>query len=763
MKFVHKALGLLLASAALSSCGGGGGDGHGAFEPPQASIITLTPVGGSTTLPLNVGGAATWSPSSPYSIEVDIHWTNADGSPVSGHDLSCSVTNLAVISIHILDDASTPDDESAVNWGNIQVHSDTGHAICWVFSTGQAGTATLNVGGVDPLTGASVAKTLNFTVQNASGPLPASVQMTADPPGVYFSGSNGRQSTTVSALVLDGGGNPVPDPASGNSGADNVQFEIVTNPNGGATLQANSVGGVVTGSTVVTHTVRGVATASFQSGSVQGPIQIRATADRSDNNVTNGISDPVSSTFSVIVSDGKLYSLEITSPVVAPNLPGIVINVVDPNVTGGDGTIPPNPDATLSLTVSALGTDRQGNPVLPGTSISFGAVDEPVGAPGTAQDNEFLISGQHGNPQEGGTLFTATDGHFVTAGGGAGPGDALIVFDHDINGNPITGNSDLVSAVTVASVSSETSLNVSSPFNRNDTTGTSVDYGAVLPYLIGRAQHGNISSPASTNDIGVAHTTLNYTVNSVGNAVAIWAQGDGIDTVTGGQRRVTDAGTMVYPGVGPAELLVSPLTIEGNSTASVTVCVTDALGIPLRGVQVGYIFSLAAGGTGSVDGNGNAGVFDDLTDLSGCTVGSATTQGIPGSSAGGDAGTLTINAAGQSQDITITAPVITTLTVVVTGDTTAGDYTVSPSSSGFSPPGQGGTPCTATVPPAGASKTCTYTFTQGAQVSLQKSFVAANGTDPEPTPFSWGGACASSSTITMTGDLTCSATWGGGP
>ena len=754
MKFVHKALGLLLASAALSSCGGGGGDGHGAFEPPQASIITLTPVGGSTTLPLNVGGAATWSPSSPYSIEVDIHWTNADGSPVSGHDLSCSVTNLAVISIHILDDASTPDDESAVNWGNIQVHSDTGHAICWVFSTGQAGTATLNVGGVDPLTGASVAKTLNFTVQNASGPLPASVQMTADPPGVYFSGSNGRQSTTVSALVLDGGGNPVPDPASGNSGADNVQFEIVTNPNGGATLQANSVGGVVTGSTVVTHTVRGVATASFQSGSVQGPIQIRATADRSDNNVTNGISDPVSSTFSVIVSDGKLYSLEITSPVVAPNLPGIVINVVDPNVTGGDGTIPPNPDATLSLTVSALGTDRQGNPVLPGTSISFGAVDEPVGAPGTAQDNEFLISGQHGNPQEGGTLFTATDGHFVTAGGGAGPGDALIVFDHDINGNPITGNSDLVSAVTVASVSSETSLNVSSPFNRNDTTGTSVDYGAVLPYLIGRAQHGNISSPASTNDIGVAHTTLNYTVNSVGNAVAIWAQGDGIDTVTGGQRRVTDAGTLVYPGVGPATLLVSPLTIAGNSTASVTVCVTDALGIPLRGVPVGYFFSLT-GGTGSVDGNGNAGTFDRLTGTDGCTVGSATTSGIPGSSAGGDAGTLTISAAGQSQDITITAPVVHTLTLNVTA-TVAGTYTLSigGGSGGFSPPGQA-TSCSVTVTattPANNALCGTFTFDEGTVVTI--------GATPDNT--SWTGDCTGSpgsADVTMDGDKTCTGVW----
>jgi hypothetical protein len=758
MKFVYKALGLLLASAALSSCGGGGGDGHGAFEPPQASIITLSAVGGSRTLPLNVGGASPWSPASPYSIEVDIHWTNADGSPVSGHDLSCSVTNLAIIAIHILDDASTPDDESAVNWGNVQVHSDTGHAICWVYSTGQAGDATLNVGGVDPLTGASVGTSMSFTVQNASGPLPASVQVTADPPGVYFSGSNGRQSTTLSALVLDGGGNPVPDPASGNSGADNVQFEIITNPNGGATLQANSVSGVVTGSTVVTHSVRGVATASFQSGSVQGPIQIRATADRSDNNVTNGISDPVSSTFSVVVSDGKLYSLEITSPVVAPNLPGIVINPVDPNVTGGTGDgIPPNPDATLSLTVSALGTDRQGNPVLPGTPISFGAVDEPVGAPGTAEDNTFLISGIHGNPQEGGTLFTATDGHFQTAGGGAGPGDALVVF-----GKAVEGNADLVSAVTVASISSETSLNAASPFNRNDTTGTSVDYGAVLPYLIGRAQHGNISSPSGTNDIGVAHTTLNYTVNSVGNAVAIWAQGDGVDNVTGGQRRVTDAGTLVYPGVAPATLLVSPLTIEGNSTASITVCVTDALGIPLRGVNVGYFFSLSGGGTGNVDGNGNAGTFDHLTGTDGCTVGSATTSGIPGSSAGGDAGTLTINAAGQTQDITITAPVVRTLTITVNATTLTdpvGDYQVSPASSGFSPPGQGGAVCTAHVATVGtpATNTCTYTFTDGATVSLSEA-------GPAGSAFNgWTGDCtnglSATTSVTMTADASCTATW----
>ena len=135
MKFFGKTLGLLLASLALASCGGGGGDGGG-FTAPQSGTITLQAT--STTIPLNSGGAP-WFPSSPFSTEVDIMWRNADGTPVSGHDINCSISPVEVASIHIPDDASTPEDESAINWTNIQVHSDTGHAICWVFSTGRAG------------------------------------------------------------------------------------------------------------------------------------------------------------------------------------------------------------------------------------------------------------------------------------------------------------------------------------------------------------------------------------------------------------------------------------------------------------------------------------------------------------------------------------------------------------------------------------------------------------------------------------------------
>ena len=503
--------------------------------------------------------------------------------------------------------------------------------------------------------------------------------------------------------------------------------------------------------------MHGVATASFQAGTVQGPIEIRATSDRSDNNVTNGVADPVSATFSVVVSDGKLFSLEITSPVVAPNLPGITVNSVSGDVSSDGSGIPPDPDATLSLIVSALGTDRQGNPVLPGTSIRFGAVDEPVGAPGSADDNVFLLSGTDGNPQEGGTIFTAPTGQFQTAGGGAGPGDALIVF-----GKAVQGNSDLVSAATVATVNSETSLTVSSEFNRNDTTGVSVDYGSVLPYLIGRAQHGNISSPETTNDIGVAHTTLNYTVNSVGSAVAIWAQADGVDNVTGGQRRVVDAGTLVYPGLAPATLSVSPQSIVGNSTATITVCVTDALGIPLRGVQAGFLYTFTAGGSGTLDGTPNTGTFTHLTGLDGCATGSATTSGVPGSdTGGGDAGTLTISAAGQSFDITITAPIVNTLTINVNATSSGvlmGAYSVSLNTNAFSPPTGQGTSCVANVQTDGvaATQTCTYTITQGATVGLAES---------GPSAFAgWSVDCANggmsaSTSIVMTGDKTCTASW----
>lgn len=640
MKFPGKPLGLLFAVLALASCGGGGGNG-GSFSPPQSGSISLSAT--TTTLPTNTGN---WLPSQhgPNQAEVTITMRNADGSLMTGQTVTASISPVETAAISVL--VGDGNDSLDNLYGTFPIKGTNGQATVWVNARDKVGTATLTVSATDPNTSRTMSATLNFTVTSGVGPAPATVSLSPATTAVYLPSSGGNSSSLITTTVLDGGGQFVADPAVGNSGYDNIKFEIVSD-SGDATLSSNSVSGPVSGKSVTSHTVKGVARVSFQAGesTPQGPIQIRATADRADNNVSNGIQDPVTATTSVIVSDGKLYSVKLTSPLYAPGLPGITINTISGDVDSSSiGEIPADPDATLSLAVAAEGLDRQGNPVLPGTNIRFGLIDAPVGMPGTADDNRFLLQGVDGNPQEGGNTFTAPGGRFTTAGGGAGPGDALLVF-----GKAVQGNDDLESAVTVQRINSATNLTTQSKFNLNNTTGTSVDYGPKLPYIIGRATAGNITAQAVTDEKGVAHASLTYTVRTVGNIFAVWAQGDGIDRVAGGPRRVTDIGVAGYPGVAPATITAFPNPLLGNSTQSVTVCVNDAIGIPLRGVDVGFQFNLPSG-TGSIDGTAGAGFMGSRTGTDGCVTGQVKTSGLPVSAANGSSGQVVFKGAGATSE-----------------------------------------------------------------------------------------------------------------
>lgn len=632
MKFFGKTLGLMLAGLALAGCGGGGGDG-GTFVP-QSGTITLSP--GTTTLPTNTGNY-TPTQHGPNQTEVTVTMRNADGTLMVGKDVQLSMSPVNIAAMSFLITSDNPNGNTL--WGAYTIKGTNGVATFWVNAMDISGDSVLTASTIDANTSRTISDSKTFHIVTGVGNNPASVELVPTPAGVYLPSSGGNNTSQIRAVVRDAGNQFVPNPA----GFDNIQYEIVGDA-GNATL---TVAGHQPGRVVTTQTANGQASASFQAaeGTPQGPIQIRATVDRADNNVSNGIADPVTFTTSVIVSDGKLDSLVLTSPLFAPSLPGITINTVSGTVDSSQvGSIPADPDATLSLVVSAEANDRQGNAVIPGTPIHFGLVDWPVGEPGSANDNQFLISGYDGNPQEGGGSFTAPTGHFTTAGGGAGPGDALIVF-----GQAVEGNVDLESAVTVQRINSATSATVLPVFNQNNTTGHSVDSGPVLPYLFGRARFGNITAASTTNDSGVAHASLTYTVNTVGNSVAVWAQGDGVDRVSGAPRRVTDAGTMAYPGVAPATIIAFPNPLIGDATTSVTVCVADALGIPLRGVQIGFQFALPAG-TGSIDGSAGAGVMDDLTGVDGCTTGTVVTSGLPVTGAGGDSGQVVFTGAGATSD-----------------------------------------------------------------------------------------------------------------
>jgi hypothetical protein len=621
----------------------------GNTQDPRLQLTATT-----TTLPLNpfsIGESQT-SPypgnfiGSPYIAEVTVTWRHSNGQLVNG--TSCVNVSAAPVSVIAFSqligsgagDCSIPQPTEGDLFHNLlgsgPVAVTGGVGTIFVHSSQIPGTGILTVTAIDPDNNQTISSQLVFTVAGAGTTLPTSVSFTSGG-SVYVSNSGGAQSTVVSARITDGSNALVADP----SGFDNVQFQIVT-PNSDARLSAvNAAGQVVTGTTVNTVTHNGVATVTFLAGTVQGPVQVRVIADRGDNNVDNGIQDPVSATATVVVSDGILYSLTLS----APDTNAILVNSVsaDTTVTSTSG-IPADPNATYSLRVSATGTDRQGNPVLPGTLIKFGAIDSPQ------SNGVFSISGVKGDPQEGGNLFTALDGHFHTAGGGAGPGDTLIVFGKERHGAP-PGNDDLESASKVTVVNSETTLTVATPFNRNDTTGVSVNNGPVLPYIVGRATTGNISSPAATNNFGTATTTLNYPVSVLGRAVAIWAQGNGTDNVTGQSRLVTDAEVLRFPGVAPAAITISPNPIPGNITVPVTVCIVDAALSPLSGVRFNFAFTALGAGSGKVDGISTAGVVPDATGADGCVVTSVTTSGIDATTGG----KLTFSAGDATATANITA------------------------------------------------------------------------------------------------------------
>ena len=241
----------------------------------------------------------------------------------------------------------------------------------------------------------------------------------------------------------------------------------------------------------------------------------------------------------------------------------------------------------------------------------------------------FYLTGGDGDPAEGASLFTAPTGQFATAGGGAGPGDTLIVF-----GQLVPGNRDLQEARTVATVNSNTSLNIVNSFNPNDDTGASVDNGPVLPYVIGRATEANIGGNAggtsvqsSTNEIGVATVTLNYPVTRLGKAAFIYAQGD---RAGAGTHKVTGTAGIALPGARPAAVTASTTALPGNISANLLVCLRDANNEALQGYYLRFAFHDLGGGTGSVDNVTGTGITATPTGSDGCLTALVRTSGITG-------------------------------------------------------------------------------------------------------------------------------------
>ena len=596
--------------------------------PTDDARLKLDPV--RTTLPVNHFAVDPFL-GSPYMAEVTITVKDSNGQPENcTRDDACLTVSVNPVGntggFTTLDDPETDDiNEFLVRMGQAPVGVVAGKATVFVHALHLTGSTTLTVTYIDRVSNTTIAAAQEFEIIDATPPTPSALVLTQLVSPVYAQGSGGNDSTILHVELLDAIHQPVPDPVEGTSAHNNYRLEVIgANPDEGPRLSGiDAAGNSVSGPQVDLRTTAGIGAVNLISGEGVGSFRLRLTADRADNNIDNGIADPVVLERSVVISDGQLWDIEITRPTVN----NLTVNPATGDIdVEGELQIPMDPDGTYSLTVGVIATDRLGNPVLPGTVINFGLVDEP-------QDfgvGDFYMAGGDGDAEEGGTLFTAESGCFTVAGcagragGGAGPGDTLLILSEDV-----VGNRDLEGARTVIEVHNRRSLSVNYRFNHNDTTGQSVDYKGILPYIVGRAADGNILARAETNALGVATTKMNYPVSKLGKVVAIWAQGDG-PLVAGQPKKVADVEFARFAGVAgeSARLVVSPNVLPANTTLPVTVCVYDALNAPMGGLSVDFAFQ-ALSGTGKVDGQPTAGTVAGLTEFgSGCTVAEVSTSGM---------------------------------------------------------------------------------------------------------------------------------------
>jgi|GEM_PF-395586 len=632
--------------------------------PAPFKRILIDPV--RTTLPANVFGIEPfWG--SPFVTEVTITRRNTRGELLNSGAMNISLNPITDTAWSELDDPATTENEFLALRGAGPAQVVAGKKTIFVHSfnvPGQAtqpGPFTLTVTAIDPDTGRTLSEQQVFTIVAQAVQLPANIEIIRQQTSLYVQGSGGNNTLIMQARITDAAAALIPDPPV-TATFNNTQFEIVEPGAGGGEVfrGINGAGVNVEGRTIRTRTTQGIAGATLIAGNRQGTILVRVTADAADNNVDNGIRSPVTRELTVIVSDGKLFSLKITSP----NVNALRINRVSGGVApiGASTTIPTDPNGTYSLTISVLATDRQGNPVLPNTPIDFGLIDSPAAGFPASGPGSFLLSGGDGDPEEGGSLFTAPTGAFTTAGGGAGPGDTLLVFGEQSN-----ANRDLESARRIERINGPTSLNITQRFNFNNDTGVVVNNGPVLPYVIGKATVANITPNVLTNTLGVATTTMNYPVNQLGRLAAIWARGTG-EVVQGIAELVTDAELIVFPGAArivdgsgnpilSGSLTASPNQIPANRSVPVTVCAQDALSAPIQGVQIGFTVANPSTTT-TVDGQSNRGTLTAPTGSNGCTTATVVTAGVANAV---QAPVITFSGVGSTAVVTVIAPTISFL------------------------------------------------------------------------------------------------------
>lgn len=373
-----KFLGLALA-ATLAACGGGGGSPG---ETQENYSITLR--ADKVELPVNIAGVtAGIGAYSPYTTTLYVDARKGNVAIPGGEDVfGCNVAGgLSTGALYYLDGDS--EHETEVDDGNggkikvpnayrnIALDANSGGNSFHFHAGNAAGTARITCSVTDPRDGRTKTASVDITVGGTTGK-PASVRMvarTSDQLGTKTNANGLLNQMGIQVFVMD----DVNQPTGSNSGA-NVQVRILAGTE--AAQGARLVAGVQSGSVLQLPSIGGIATFSLLSGTETGPIFMEYTTDRFDNNVSNGITDPITGIYAISVIEA------LTAPPVLDdvNLGEATKGVPFTGLLSAKGGLPP-------LTWSASGLP-------PGLSIdpSTGMISGKVSADATEREYRATVT-----------------------------------------------------------------------------------------------------------------------------------------------------------------------------------------------------------------------------------------------------------------------------------------------------------------------------------------------------------------------------------
>lgn len=300
MKRLFKLKPLVLAlPVVLAACGGGGGSSGETHSP-----YSITLRADKTTLPVNAAGIGPGAGvNAPYTTTLYVQAMEG-GRPIPGGEdgvFACDVKGgLESGSLYYLD--GKPEHEVEIDDGNggkikvpgayrnITLGANAGGNTFHFHSKSKEGVATITCEVTDPRDQQRRTASVNITVGggNVSTNVPARIQYRAQAEaylGTSANLANLPNEIKIVASVRDDRNQPIAE-----NGKRNVQLNILPTS---ASLGAKLMAGGQTGTALQVSTQGGEALFSVASGPNPGLVVVEMITDRADNDVSNGIQQPI--------------------------------------------------------------------------------------------------------------------------------------------------------------------------------------------------------------------------------------------------------------------------------------------------------------------------------------------------------------------------------------------------------------------------------------------------------------------------------------